>query len=148
MRFDPSGLTQAMDRMQQAAKDKGKDLAVQQGNFFLRLTRKLGWEAAPSKDDLWEVYRRLKGKLRRKKGKTPLQEIMRRIRARGTFARGWKIDRVENTGTRIRIHISDPVKYSGIVESRKNVAGRAADTVGSTFKGKLQKLAAQVTSIF
>jgi hypothetical protein len=137
-----------MDRMQQAAKDKGKDLAVQQGNFFLRLTRKLGWEAAPSKDDLWEVYRRLKGKLRRKKGKTPLQEIMRRIRARGTFARGWKTDRVENTGTRIRIYIGNAVKYAGIVDGEKKVADRAADTVGGTFKRKLQKLAEQVTGVF
>jgi hypothetical protein len=137
-----------MDRMQQAAKDKGKDLAVQQGNFFLRLTRKLGWEAAPSKDDLWEVYRRLKGKLRRKKGKTPLQEIMRRIRARGTFARGWKTDRVENTGTRIRSYIGNAVKYAGIVDGEKKVADRAADTVGGTFKRKLQKLAEQVTGVF
>ena len=148
MRFDPSGLTQAFDRMQKAAKDKGKDLATEQGNIFLRVTSWLAWTAAPSKDDLWEVFRKLKGRLKRKKGVSPMKELMRRIRARGTFARGWKIDRVESTGTRIRIHISDPVKYAGIVESRVNSADKAATKVGGNYKAKLERLAKQVTSVF
>jgi hypothetical protein len=148
MRFDPSGLTQAFDRMEKAAKDKGKDLAQEQGNFFLRTTRKLGWQAAPSKDDLWDVFRKLKGRLKRKKGVSPMRELMRRIRARGTFARGWKIDRVESGGTRIRIYISDPVKYAGIVEDKKHVASRSADIVGAGYKAKLERLAQQVTGIF
>ena len=148
MRFDPSGLTQAFDRMQKAAKDKGKDLAKDQGNFFLRTTRKLGYIVAPSKDDLFAVFRKLGNKIKRKKGVTPLKEVMRRIRARGTFARGWKIERVESSGTRIRIYIGNAVKYAGIVESKERVASRSADIVGAGYKAKLQKLAKQVTSIF
>jgi hypothetical protein len=148
MRFDPSGLTQAFDRMQKAAKDKGKNLATDQGNFFLRTTRKLGYIVAPSKDDLFAVFRKLGNKIKRKKGVTPMKELMRRIRARGTFARGWKIEKVESSGTRIRIYIGNAVKYAGIVENKERVASRSADIVGAGYKAKLQKLAKQVTSIF
>ena len=148
MRFGPSGLNQAFDTLQKRAKDQGKDLATKEANFFLSLTRKLGWKAAPTREELDMVARKLKFRLKRKPGVTPAQELARRKRARGTFARGWVMGKIEQSGSRIRIWIVNFVGYSGKVEDEKHVAQTAANVVRADYQGKLNKLASKITSMF
>ena len=148
MRFDPSGMNSAFDKMRATARKRGRDLAEDQGGFFVKMARTLGWKVAPSKEKLIDVAGSLGDRLRRKPGVTPRQELARRIRARGTFARGWHISHIENARARIRIWIMNRVTYSGIVDDRTKVASKAADVVGGKFKAKLDKLASQCTSAF
>ena len=134
--------------MEKTAQSKGKDLAVEQGNFFVVMARRLGWTVAPSKDELDAVFQKLRGRLKRKKGVTPLQELARRKRARGTFARGWKLSHIEKKPRAIRIWIGNAVNYAGIVEDEHHTTKKAADVVQDRFKGKLDRLAQQVTGVF
>ena len=112
------------------------------------MVKKLGWKIAPTYQGLDAVYQKLKGRLKRKKGTTSLQELARRKAARGTFARGWQIGRVENSGLRIRIWIINEEKAAGIVEDKFHVAATAANVVGDNFKSKLERMAKQVTGVF
>ncbi len=148
MKFDPSGLNRAFERMEKTAHSKGKDLAVQQGNFFNSMARKIGWEIAPTRDELEAVFRKLNGRMKRAKGKTPLQELERRKRARGTFARGWHVLKLESLRGRIRIWIGNDVKYSGIVEDQHDTTKKAGQIVQGRFRGKLDRYAKQVTGVF
>ena len=148
MKFDPSGLLRAFDRMEKAAQSKGKDLAVQQGDFFNSMARKLGWQLAPSKDVLFGIYRKMKGRLKRKKGVTALQELARRQRARGTFARGWHVMKVESTRSRFRVWIGNNKNSAGIVEDKFHSAKTAARIVQRQLQGKMERFAKQVTGVF
>ena len=134
--------------MRTTAKRRGRDLAEDQGNFFVRMARSFGWKVAPSKEELIDVAGSLGNRLRRKAGVTPAKELARRIRARGTFARGWFVSNVTSSGNVIRIWITNRVTYSGVVDNRTNVASKAANVVGGKFKSKLDKLANQCTSVF
>lgn len=134
--------------MEKAAQEKGKSVATIQAGIFLRLTKRLGWKAAPTRDELDAVAKRLKWRLKRKPGVTPVKELERRKRARGTFARGWKLGKIEQTGTRIRIWIVNAVKYAGIVNDDKHISEEAANITRADYQGKLQKLAKDVTGVF
>jgi len=148
MRFDPSGLKNAFDRMEDGAKSHGKTLAEEQSQFFLKIMKQESWKIAPTVATLNEVANRLKWKLKRKKGVTPGQELQRRIRARGTFARGWKIVKTESKGFTIRIWMVDDSAQSAKVDAMKNVSDKAEKITGKSYKTKLDKLAGKVTSIF
>lgn len=148
MRFDPSGLKQAFDRMDNAAQKRGKTMAEDQGNFFLKTMKKESWKVAPTPATLNEVAARLQGRLKRKKGTTPMEELQRRMRARGTFSRGWKITKVERAKYRIRIWMVDEAKQSAKVDSEKKVSDKAEKITGKSYKSKLDKLADQVTGVF
>jgi len=148
MRFDPSGLERAFDRMEDGAKRHGKTMATDQGNMFLKVMKSESWKIAPTRETLSAVAERLKGRLKRKKGVTPAKELARRMRARGTFARGWEITKVESAGFRIRIWMEDKAKESGKVDDEKGVSDRAEKIAGKSFKSKLDKLASKVTGLF
>lgn len=137
-----------MDRMRDSAAAKGKDLAKQQGEFFLRDMKRESWEIAPTPAELSAVAEKLKWRLKRKKGKTPGQELQRRIRARGTMARGWKITRIDSQKYRIRIWLEDDVGYSGKVDAEKGVTDKAEKKRGGEWKKKLDQLAERVTRDF
>lgn len=148
MRFDATGMYQAFDRMSKTAQSGGKDLAKDQGYFFLRIAKKLGWEIAPSKEEL-QGLTKLGWRIKRRPGvKTPEKEIARRLAARGAYARSWIIEKIESERYRIRIWIKNKTKYSGILESEKHVTKKAADYVGGRFKSKLERLAKQCTASF
>lgn len=148
MRFDPSGLKQAFDRMEEGAESHGKTLAEDQSKFFLKHMKKESWKVAPTPSTLNSVAERLKGRLKRKKGVTPMEELQRRMRARGTFARGWAITKTEQAGYRIRIWMVDSSSQSGKVDDEKKVSNKAERITGKSYKSKLDKLADKVTSIF
>lgn len=148
MRFDPSGLKRAFDRMEKSSKSRGKKLSGDQGRFFVAVCRRLGWKLAPSKEELQALVQRLGNRVKRPKGKTVQQEIARRIRMRGAYARSWMIDRVEHSGFIIRVWIHNRTNYSGILEQEKHVAEQAANIVGGRFQSRLQRYAKQVTDSF
>lgn len=148
MRFDPSGMKRAFERMEKTSQDKGKKLSGDQARFFVAVCRRLGWKLAPTKEELVAVGQRLGNRVKRPKGKTVEQEIKRRIRMRGAYARSWMIDHVESAKWRIRIWIKNRTNYSGILESEKHVAEQAANIVGGRFKGRLERYAKQVTYSF
>lgn len=134
--------------MEKSAHTQGKTVAEKQGAFFLGLTRKLGWKAAPTRQELDQVAQQLGWRLKRKPGVTAAQELSRRKRARGTFARGWVAGKIEQSGTRIRIWIYNFVDYAKVVEDKKHPAQQAATMVQREYKSKLQRLAERVTSVF
>jgi PAB1-binding protein PBP1 len=148
MRFDPSGLHQAFDRMQDASKKRGKTMADQQAQFFLRELRKQGRLIAPTVETLVDVAAQLGNRLKRKKGKTVEQELKRRIRARRTFSRSWKITKIESERFRIRIWMMNFSNESGKVDDKKKTAEKAEKVVGSKFKDRLNKLTDSITSTF
>jgi len=148
MRFDPSGLYSAFDRMRENAAARGKDLATIQAKDFLNETKKAGREIAPTPQELVDVAKKSGWRLKRKPGTTPGQELQRRIRAIGTFARGWKIARVDNQKFRIRIWLEDLANQSGMVDDKRGVSRKAQKASGGRFKTRLDKLATSITSKF
>jgi len=157
IRFDPSGLKGAFDRMAKTAKDKGKDMAGDQAKIFLSMTKKESWKEAP---DVGEINKLLllgprlligTGAKKTNKGVWTIEkaqkEIDRRIRARGTFARNWKITRTESRGFSIRIYIENEVKYAALINER-GASHRAAKKTYTKFKSKLDRLAKQSTGAF
>lgn len=135
--------------MRYMAQKKGKELGQEQSKKFLRMIRVNSWKEAPSKAELQSVYDRLGGRMKRRKGtKTPLAELRRRIRARGTFAKSWRISKVIEQPTRIRIWIVDTLPYAGAVESKSHPAENAAKSMESSFRARLEKYAQQVRSTF
>ena len=148
MRFDPSGMDAAFERMRKAARDKGKDLADSQGKAFLQTTKREAWKAAPTKDLLVSTAQRLGWRLKRQKGVSVAKELARRIRARGTFSRGWKITGISSAATKIRIWIGNAVTYAGAADAKSHSAEKAANIVGGKFKDKLTRLAKAATSMF
>ena len=148
MIFDTSGLERAFKRMEDGAKKSGKTLAEKQGAVFLGTLKKESWKIAPSRETLTAVAERLKGRLKRKKGVTPAKELARRIRARGTFARGWAITKIESSGFRIRIWMEDSSADSAKVDSLKGVSNKSAEITGKSYKERLDKYASQVAGIF
>jgi len=148
MRFDPSGLSQAFDRMRKEADKKGKSLMEQQGKFFLNTVKALAKPLEPTPDEIYRSAKARGFKIRRKKGYSVKKELQRRIRAIGTFRRGWKPARIEQSRNWIRVLIGNIVGYSGEVENKWKTGDKGADVVGGRFKQRLHKLAKQVTSIF
>lgn len=123
-------------------------MATVQGNDFLNEAKKQGREIAPTVETLNAVTQKLKGRLKRKKGVTPAKELSRRIRARGTFARGWFISSVTSEKFRIRIWLTNKSAESGKVDAEKKVAEKAEKITGRRFKTRLNKLADSVTNKF
>ena len=133
--------------MRESAASKGKDLANVQGQDFLRTVKREAWKAAPTKQELVETAQALKWRLKRKKGVTPAKELARRMRARGTFARGWQIVKITSEKYRTRIWLMDKSAESGKVDEAHKTSDRAEKQTGTRFKQRLDKLAQSVTSI-
>lgn len=148
MRFDPSGLYAAMDRMRENAAAKGKTLGEVQSQDFLNEIRKKGRAIAPTPELLVSTAKKIGWRLKRKPGVSPGQELQRRIRARGTFARGWKLWKTESEKFRIRIWLIDTAGESAKVDAQKGVSDAAEKASGGRFKTRLNKLADQVTKFF
>lgn len=148
MRFDPSGMYSAFDRMREAAASRGKNLADTQAQDFLRTIKQEGWKIAPKPQELYDTAQKVGWRLKRKPGVSPAKELQRRIRARGTFARGWQIVKVTSEKWRIRIWLMDKAAESDKVDTRHGVSDKAEKKSGGRFKTRLNKLAESVTKIF
>ena len=148
MRFDPSGLTQAFDRLGDNAAKQGKTLAEVMGQTFLADMKAESRQVAPTPELLVETAKRLKWRLRRKKGVSPGKELARRIRARKTFARGWKFWKQEGSGLRTRIWLIDTANQSGKVDDQKHVSDKAEKITGRKYRSKLDTLASKLMGGF
>lgn len=148
MRFDPSGLNQAFDRMSERAASQGKNLADVQGKDFLNEAKKQGRMIAPTAEKITAKAVQLRWRLKRKPGVTPAKELTRRIRARGTFAKGWFISNVTSERFRIRIWITNKSAESEKVDQQKQVSDKAEKASGGRFKSRLDRLAESLTRNF
>lgn len=148
MRFDPSGMDRAFDTMRKRAAKGTRTLASKQGNFFVRMAKKISFQNAPDPIAILDLERKLGGRLRRKPGVTVPQEIGRRILMIGTLARNWRFWKTEQGRGYIRIWIRDNVGYSKVVDDRQHLAEQAANVVQVSFKKNLNKLATALTRGF
>ena len=148
MKFDPSGLKRAFDRMDKSAQTKGKTMAEDQGNLLLKTMKVESWKVAPTSSELNATAAKLKGRLKRKKGTTPLEELNRRHRARGIFARKWEITKTKRSKYKIQIWMIDNANQSAKVDAIKKVTDKAERKTGRSYTEKLNKLADQVTGVF
>lgn len=148
MKFDPTGLYAAFDKMRDNAAAKGKDLADVQSRDFLITVKQEGRKIAPTPQELYDTAERLKWRLKRKPGVSPQKELKRRIRARGTFARGWQILKIESQKFRIRIWLIDKSAESEKVDQQHKVSDTAEKKSGGRFKARLNKLADAITRSF
>lgn len=148
MRFDPSGLYAALDKMNDNAKTQGRDLVDVLAQGFLKDIKAEGREIAPTPEELVATAKKLKWRLKRKPGVTPAKELSRRIRAKGTFAREWKRWKEERYAGGFRIWLVDMAGDSDKVDKKKGVSDRAEKITGRKFKSKLNTLADRLTSNF
>ena len=148
MNFDPSGLEQAFKRMQDTAVGKGKTMAQEQAGYFVRELKKQGNIIAPTAEKLKNIAQEIGWKLKRKAGVSPAKELQRRIRARRTFARGWRITDVTSKNFSIRIWFENKSAQSGKVDDKKQISEKAGNTIKGRFKSRLDKLANQITNVF
>jgi len=138
----------AFDRMRDNAATRGKNLADVQGQDFLRTIKQEGRKIAPTPQELYDTAARLGWRLKRKPGVSPAKELKRRIRARGTFARGWQIVRITSERFRIRIWLEDKAAESDKVDTRHGVSDKAEKKSGGRFKRRLNQLADTLTRLF
>lgn len=148
MRFDPSGLDRAFDKMRRRAQEGGTTLAKKNGNFFVRMARKISRDNQPDPVEILETGLKLGNRLRRKPGVSIMAEIGRRISKIGTLAKGWRYWKSEEERSRIRIWIRDNVSYSKVVDDRQHLAEQAAKVVRGTFQKGLSKLASKLAGGF
>lgn len=135
--------------MEQTAQREGKTMTEKQGEFFIKIAKAQGWLIAPNPQTIIDKVKSLKGRIRHyKKGSTVQQELQRRIRARGTFARKWVTTRIESVGFSIRIWVMNKSAYSEIVDRQKGVFDKSKAIAQSGFRDRLNKLADKITKNF
>jgi hypothetical protein len=132
--------------MENAAKTKGKTAAQTQAGVLMSVVKAEGKKDGPTKQDIYDKAVELKWRLKRKKGKSPVQEMKRRQRVAGLYGRQWKMTNVKQSGTSIEIWMENRVKYAGTINVKKKTFSRAAGKTNTKYRARLQKLANQVTS--
>ena len=137
-----------MDRMRDNAATQGKTLSKQMSQVFLGDMKAQSRLITPTAETITNKAKQLKFRLKRKPGVSPIKELQRRIRARGTFARKWKIWKTEDAKHIIRIWLIDTAASSDLVDSQKKVSAKAEKVTGSKYKNRLNKLADSLTRGF
>lgn len=148
MRFEYSKLDQALYRMRKSKEKESRKLAFRQGNFFVRMAKKISFQKAPDPAEILDIGLKLGGRLRRKKGVTVMAEIGRRISKIGTLARNWRFWKVENSIGRIRVWIRDNVNYSKVVDDRQHLISQAAKLTQNSLNKAMQKTMKKITGAF
>ena len=148
MNFDFSGMTQAMDKMRDNAESQGKTLAEKMSGEFLKDIKAQSWQIAPTPEKITAKAKELKFRLKRKPGVSPRQELARRIRARGTFARKWQVWKTESRKNSIRIWLIDTSAESGKVDEEKKVSAKAEKITGRKYRSKLDQMAKKIFNSF
>ena len=148
MRFDMSGMSQAFDKMGENAANQGKTLAEVLAAGFLKDMKEQAQMVAPTPQELTTTAKQLGWRIKRKPGMTPAKELARRIRAIGTFARGWKILKTESKNLKVIIYLIDTASQSGKVDSEKKVSEKAEKITGAKFKTKLGAMADRIMRSF
>lgn len=147
MRFEHSALSNALYRMRKNTEKESRKLARREGNFFVRIAKKISFQKAPDPITILDLMR-LGGRLRRAKGVTVPQEIGRRISKIGTLARNWRFWKVENSVGRIRVWIIDRVNYSKVVDDRQGILKQAVSIAGRSLKKGMDETVKKITGDF
>ena len=150
--LDPLGA--AMDKLRDNARKQGKEFGRKEAGFFLRIMKRVSWESAPSRATIQAVYDGLVASgrrwymVRRGRSRTPEQELARRLRARGTFARRWFIASITQPSRwRIRILLVDRADYSDRISARDGTIKRAKEKTLRGWKSKLDRMAKRISNI-
>jgi len=148
MNFDFSGMTQAMDKMRDNAERQGKTLAEKMSYEFLKDIKDESATITPTAETITSKAKELKYRLKRKPGVSPIRELARRIQARGTFKRRWKIWKTESQKYSIRIWLINTSAESEKVDDQKKVSTKAEKITGKKYKDKLDQMATNIMNKF
>lgn len=148
MRFEHSGLSNALYRMRKNMEKESRKLARKQGNLFVRIAKKISFQHAPDPIEILDLMQKYGSRLRRARGVTVPQEIGRRISKIGLLARNWRFWKVEESLGRVRVWIKDNVSYSKVVDDKQGLLKEAAGITQRTLKKGMGKTVKKVTGDF
>lgn len=146
--FDSTSFAQAIAVARVKLQTKSEKLVKTFGKYFVQNTKQVAMKSAPTEDAIRSKFASLAGRIkyRGKVRKNIPQhqreeaELRRRIKVRGTFAKGWKFFKFEKTKTGMKYFIKDSVGYAQIVDSKVHPADIAARRLESRYRDALQKL--------
>jgi len=126
--------------MRKSAEKESRKLARSQGNFFVRIARKISLLHAPDPIEILDLPQKLHGHIKRKPGVTIEQEIGRRILQIGLLAKNWRFWKVEETTGRTRVWIRDMVNYSKTVDDKQGLSKQATQIASKSLKKGTDKV--------
>ena len=146
--FDSSSFNQAIAAARVKLQTKTEALVKTFGKYFVKNTQQVAMKSAPTEDAIRSKFASLNGRVKlrgRVKKKISRKEaieaeLRRRIKARGTFAKGWKFWKFEKLKAGARYTIKDSVGYAQIVDAKVHPADIAARRLESRFRDAMQKL--------
>jgi len=146
--FDSSSFDQAITAARVKLQTKSEALVKTFGKYFVQNTKQVAMKSAPTEDVIRSKFAslngrvKLRGKVRKNiSRKAALEaELKRRIKVRGTFAKGWKFWKFQKTQTGAKYFIKDSVGYAQIVDAKVHPADIAAARLESRYRDALQKL--------
>lgn len=148
MRFEHSALSNSLYRMRKNTEKESRKLARSQGNFFVRIARRISLLHAPDPIEILDLPEKLHGHIKRKPGVSIPQEIGRRILQIGLLARNWRFWKVENTIGRTRVWIRDMVNYSKTVDDKQGLLAQAIKVTQKTMKKGMDAAVKKITKDF
>ena len=146
--FDSASFDTAIAAARVKLQTKSEKLVKTFGKYFVKNTQQVAMKSAPTEDAIRSKFASLAGRIkyRGKVRKNIPQhqreeaELRRRIKVRGTFAKGWKFWRLEKSKTGMKYFIQDSVGYAQIVDAKVHPADIAARRLESRYRDALQKL--------
>lgn len=148
MRFEHGALSNALYRMRKNTEKESRKLASNQGNFFVRIAKKISWQKAPDPAEIAGLLETLHGRIKRAPGVTPEMEIGRRILRIGTLARNWRFWKVEKGIGSIKVWIIDLVNYSKVVDDKQGLLKQAVKIVQKSLKKGMDQTVKKITGDF
>ncbi len=149
MRFDYSGMMSALDKMEKASRKESGTMLYEFAGVFEKSLQSESFRVQPDKMDIMIVRTIYGNRIRRKPGVTPQKEIARRIRAIGTFRKGWDTGKLEIVDSWIyRINYMNRASNSAIVDALKGVSGKSKNATRSKFQKSMDGLIKKITSAF
>jgi hypothetical protein len=149
MRFDGSAINRALEKMEKLQKKKGKIMMKKHGRFFVNRTRRVAREHMPTPAIITAEAQVLGNRIKRRgKAKTAAQELARRIKAIGLFARGWRFWKFDTPKDHIRLWIHDTIGYAESQDSKYSPSVIAADQLRGEFAAKMQRMMDEIAKEF
>lgn len=148
MRFEHSALSNALYRMRKNTEKESRKLAAREGNFFVKIARRISWQRAPDPAEIVGLIDKLHGHIKRRPGVSVLAEIGRRINRIGTLARNWRFWKVESGIGSIKVWIRDTVNYSRVVDDKQGLLKQAIPMVKRRLKKGMEQTVKKLTGDF
>ena len=145
MRFNATALSKGFDKIQKESRRQGELMMRQAGRQFVMRTRRESWESVATTDEIIAIGDRLGWRMIfRGNSRNPSQETRRRVRARKTFARGWRFWYIWVQPNRIQIWIKNTVAYAGLIEQRDQRTVTAGQYIGGRFQRQLAAITRKI----